>query len=49
MENKTYEQILEIATRRKDFVIPIILDYYELEKYGFKEENILKAIREKYK
>ncbi len=48
MKDETYEQLFDIAAKRKDFVTPLIIDYYQLESLGIKEEGILDLIKNKY-
>jgi len=50
MKDETFDKLFELSFKTKNrFVTPLILDYFTYENYGFKEEDILKAIKDKYK
>jgi hypothetical protein len=48
MEKEIHNRLFEIATRRQDFVTPLILDYYELRSYGFDDKRTMKIIEDRY-
>lgn len=52
MDEETYKRILDIATTRKGFASPIILEYFAImERYlawGITEKDVLGYLEDKY-
>lgn len=49
MEEETFNRLFELSHKREDnLVIPLILEYYTLERYGLDEDRIIKTMEKKY-
>lgn len=50
MKDETFDELFKLSHRRKDnLVTPVILEYFTLENYGLREEDIVRVIEEKYR